>query len=155
MYQKVPKVSKLTKVYSHYSGTVNRTATLLCAFDSTDQTVPEECVRWPNWLELTPLRQMTLLKKCTKNVPKIPKSVKSQKSLVSLLWNGRSHCDAIIRVWKHSSSCTRIVLLVTKLVQTDPTSTNDPVPKMYQKCQRGSKLRKVYSHYSGTVNRTA
>ena len=45
MYQKVPKVSKLRKVYSHYSGTVNRTATLSYAFDSTDQTVPEECVR--------------------------------------------------------------------------------------------------------------
>ena len=94
---------------------------------------------------------MTLFQKCTKSA----KGVKTQKSLLSLLWNGKSHCIAIIRVWKHSSSCTRIVLLVTKLVQTDPTSTNDPVPKMYQKYQRGSKLRKVYSHYSGTVNRTA
>ena len=48
------------------------------------KTVPEECVRSPNWLELTQLRKMTFFKKCTK-------SAKTHKSLLSLLWNGKPH----------------------------------------------------------------
>ena len=70
------------------------------------KTVLEECVRSPNWFELTQLRKKIFFKKCTKSakkckkVPKLDKifffkkctkSAKTHKSLLLLLWNGKSH----------------------------------------------------------------